>query len=72
MANNYPRDGMNQLVTADDIAKLEGIALPYNAYVIHEDHLGGKTIASGEADIQGIVVRGHRLCMGLRGKPEKL
>jgi hypothetical protein len=60
MPNNFPREDMHQMVTAEDIARLEAVSLPNNTFVTHEDHLGGKVRSSLEADIQGIVTRGHR------------
>lgn len=71
MPNNFPREDMHQMVTAEDLARLEAVRLQQNAFVIHEDHLGSKVRSSREADIQGIVTRGrralHRASDSLRG-----
>lgn len=59
MPNNFPREDMHQMVTAEDLAHLEAVMLSHNAFVTHEDHLGSKVRSSHEADIQGIVTRGY-------------
>jgi len=60
MPNHYPREDMHQMVTTDDVARLEALTLPNNSLVRHEDHHGTIVNSSRQADIQGIVVRGHQ------------
>lgn len=75
MPNNFPREDMHQMVTAEDLARLEAMKLQRSAFVIHEDHLGSKVRSSHEADIQGIVTRGYsvlaRSSQGLRDSISK-